>query len=292
MTRQKTALALLQQAGRPIDKLKFVKLLFLLRQETCLREEPSFYDFVPYNFGPFSFALYREIDTLVRDGYVVTGEHDFSLAPEGEEATVGKVETLPNDYREAVSEVYGRYGSLSTNALLRDVYARYAWYGTRTQRPDLLPPEVPKAPQADPAVYTAGYEGHSVDAFFDHLLKNGIQSVLDVRANPFSRKYGFSGKALKGIAANLKIEYHHFPELGIPSEQRAGLSDEASYERLFAMYERDILPGQDEAIEKVAGLMGQRPSVLVCMEEKPSSCHRGRLAGPVSAESGLDIVHL
>ena len=49
-----------------------MKLVFLLRHETCLKDVPSFYDFVPYKFGPFSFTLYRELERLQQNGYVTT----------------------------------------------------------------------------------------------------------------------------------------------------------------------------------------------------------------------------
>ena len=58
LTRQKTVLSLLTQVGRPLSPTVFVKLVFLLRQETDLERDRSFYSFVPYNFGPFSFTLY------------------------------------------------------------------------------------------------------------------------------------------------------------------------------------------------------------------------------------------
>ena len=32
-----------------------------------------------------------------------------------------------------------------------------------------------------------------MEAFFNHLLKLGIDVLIDVRANPISRKFGFSG---------------------------------------------------------------------------------------------------
>lgn len=50
------------------------------------------------------------------------------------------------------------------------------------------------------AVDTAGYEGKSIDMFFDYLLRQGIKTIVDVRFNPGSRKYGFSKKHFREIA--------------------------------------------------------------------------------------------
>jgi len=41
-------------------------------------------------------------------------------------------------------------------------------------------------------LFTTGYEGLDLQAFVRCLEDNGIQCVLDVRENPFSRKPGFS----------------------------------------------------------------------------------------------------
>jgi len=74
LKRQRILLRVLREANRPISHIELVKAAFLLRQETLLANESAYYDFVPYLFGPFSFALYRELRALVRDGYVVDEE--------------------------------------------------------------------------------------------------------------------------------------------------------------------------------------------------------------------------
>ena len=79
LTRQKTVLSLLTQVGRPLSPTVFVKLVFLLRQETDLERDRSFYSFVPYNFGPFSFTLYWDLGRLRQNGYVTTEEERIAL---------------------------------------------------------------------------------------------------------------------------------------------------------------------------------------------------------------------
>jgi uncharacterized protein (DUF488 family) len=41
-------------------------------------------------------------------------------------------------------------------------------------------------------IFTFGYEGLSLEVFIRRLEVVGVQTVLDVRANPLSRKRGFS----------------------------------------------------------------------------------------------------
>ncbi len=79
LRRQKIILALLDSAGKPLSRTVFVKLSFLLRQETAIRDDTTFYQFVPYQYGPFSFTLYRELDALTQQSYVVQDDGGVRL---------------------------------------------------------------------------------------------------------------------------------------------------------------------------------------------------------------------
>jgi len=292
LIRQKTVLALLSRANKPLSPTVFVKLAFLLRQETGLKNEPTFYDFVPYKYGPFSFALYRELTNLRRDGYVTPDEERVAIC----ERTVGlaeeKIDELPAAFHEAVDKVVKRYGRKSQTVLVKDVYTRYPWYAIKSELTDLRPKSSVRMKKARPAVYTAGYEGKSVDAFFNHLLKNGIRLIVDVRANPVSRRYGFSKRQFSEIARRLGLDYCHMPELGIPSKYRGDLSDFDSYQRLMKQYEQEMIPRLGDEIDEVGKLMMETPAVLVCVEKDVRCCHRSRLADAVSRKTGLEVKHI
>ena len=292
LTRQKVVLTLLDQLGGTVGRIVLVKLVFLLRHETVLRDAHTFYDFVPYKFGPFSFALYRDLQALERDGYVTDSEEAFSLRDATRQLAREKADELPWREQCAVKTIVSTYGRMSKNPLLKDVYARYPWFATRSELTDLVPADLPPVARVDVAVYTVGYEGRSVDGFFDHLLRLGMQAILDVRANPISRKYGFAKRSLSEIAGKLGLAYEHLPDLGIPSEQRGDLGDFDSYQRLLACYQDEMLPRQTTEIDRLIRLLRQRPSVLVCVEQDVRQCHRGRLAQTASARSGLPVKHL
>jgi len=291
LTRQKILLALLQCGRRPLGRTRFAKLAFLLRHETSVGKESTFYDFLPYKYGPFSFALYREMEALQRKGHVRWEENRVALRRGASATTRAALHSLPQTARRAAAAIVRQYAGSAEEAFLRDVYARYPWYATRSELRGLRPPRLPRIQVAHPDVYTVGYEGKSVDAFFDLLLKKGIARIVDVRANPISRKYGFARKSMSDIAGKLGIEYLHRPEVGIPSHHRSDLDDYASYQRLFESYEREVLADQ-ETVGRIVEIMRARPSVLVCMERDARWCHRGRLAAAVSRESGMQAVHL
>jgi uncharacterized protein (DUF488 family) len=265
-----------------------VKWAFLLRRETILREDATFYDFVPYKYGPFSFALYRELASLRDNGYVALGDERVAALPTAQSCVAG----LPENARDAVRSVLARYGKTLQSDLVGDIYARYPWYAGKSELKDLVPLDIPKAPTADLAVYTVGYEGKSVDSFFNGLLRRGVHAILDVRANPVSRKYGFAKRSLDDIAGKLGLCYHHLPELGIPSSERRDVADPQAYQRLFDRYEKEILPKVGHALEQLVQLLRQRPSALLCMEKDAASCHRSRLAEAAAAMGGLQVIHL
>lgn len=191
--------------------------------------------------------------------------------------------------REASFSIVKQYGDIPQRELLKDVYKRFPWYSIRTKRRDLLSSLDPVPIPAPPAVYTIGYQSKSVDLFFDDLLKTGIKAIFDVRSNAISRKYGFAGRSMRNIATRLGLEYRHFPEVGIPSDLRACLSDYASYQSLFEHYQKDILSENRQNILLLGDLMKEKPSVLVCMEQDPRHCHRSHLAAAISKHSGLEI---
>jgi len=292
LIRQKAALALLQQANKQLSPTVFVKLMFLLRQETAVSEEKTFYDFVPYKFGPFSFALYRELGSLRRNGYLMPHESSVALADQSVHLIQKKIRELPGTLRTAIKQVISRHGLKSQSSLLRDVYARYPWYATKSELTHLRPPSDSSPPPARPAVYTIGYEAKSVDVFFNQLLRKGIEAIIDVRANPISRCYGFSKSQLSDIGRRLGFDYRHMPNLGIPSRYRSNLSDFDSYQLLLRRYAFEMLPHCEGEMGIAGEFMLKTAAVLMCFEKDVLCCHRGPLAQEIAKKTGLEVVHL
>jgi Domain of unknown function DUF488 len=69
-------------------------------------------------------------------------------------------------------------------------------------------------------IFTFGYEGLSLDAFIRRLKTEGVETVLDVRANPLSRKPGFSRRAFSTALNSASIAYMHLPAMGCPKPVR------------------------------------------------------------------------
>ena len=260
-----------------------MKWLFLFNRQHPL--SVSSYDFVPYNFGPFSFEAQQNLNqTLTR--YVQRFGNDFKLR----EGTEDEVRLITGKIKQAeqiaIDQIWLNTGRLALDDLLDDVYSKYPWYASRSKRK-------PCSPQADAhlAVYTSGYEGKSVDAFLDSLLRHSIKGVIDVRRNAFSQKYGFSKVALHNLCNKVGIKYDHIPELGVASELRKDLSGEDAFAKLFDDYENN-LPEQSDALSKASKIVKSRPTTLLCFEAASEQCHRGRLAPKIAAQTDLQVKHL
>ena len=69
-------------------------------------------------------------------------------------------------------------------------------------------------------IYTIGYEGIDIEQFFKLLREHDIETVVDVRELPLSRKPGFSKKVLSSALNLSGLEYTHLADLGCPKPIR------------------------------------------------------------------------
>lgn len=284
--RQRILLMFLYRVDVTPTRTHLMKWLFLLREENNEAVSSSFYEFLPYRYGPFSFQVYREMAALESSGFLAANKLKIPSAKRKE--AYAEIRKLPTRAIKGVESILRQYEKVSRDELLDDVYSRYPWYASRSK----LRPKKTGAKSASPAVYTVGYEGRTIDGLLDCLLHSGIHRLIDVRKNAMSRKYGFAGKTIARLCSDVEIEYIHTPSLGIPSSFRKDLSSPEAYKKLFDSYERDILPSASEIISDVATLCVEKPSALVCFESTSDRCHRGRLAQHVAKESRLNVRHL
>lgn len=281
LNRQRALIGMLRRARRPVSRLELVKWAFVLRQESETGGGPSFYDFLPYQHGPYSFTLTRELEGLLATGYVLESGKSWELGNIFDDGN------LPATICRDVDKIVSRFRSKPLDDLLNYVYHNYPAFTVNSVRERLA-----VRPSAIPAVYTAGYEGLQVDGFLNLLIQSGIERLIDVRRNPIARRFGFHKSTLVRLCGSVGITYEHVAELGIASEFRQSLESEADYLALFESYETTTLVSEQQAVTRVAAMVVEKPSVLVCMEANPCCCHRSRLANEVSRRTELPIVHL
>lgn len=144
-----------------------------------------------------------------------------------------------------------------------------------------------------PEIYTIGYEGISQEVLLQTLVYHDIQTLLDIRQLPQSRKPGLSKTALGLAAADYGIRYEHIRALGTPRDiryQRKIDHDEAAFRRDFLIY----LATQDAAMEALAAQVQRERCCLLCYEANVEECHRLLVAARAVEMAGgaLTAVHL
>jgi ATP-dependent DNA helicase RecQ len=113
-------------------------------------------------------------------------------------------------------------------------------------------------------IFSVGYRGLSVEGLAAIMERKGIDRIIDVRSKPFSRKPGFSRKAL---ADAFDPRY---------------------------LWKGDVLGGlgviRDDAVDWLAHQDGVL--LLMCKEANPLDCHRYYELGVRLLARGVDCIHL
>jgi hypothetical protein len=251
--RRKVLLALIEVFGGSLESRDCETLLFHFCQQTG----NNHYDFFPRENSPGSFVLDHDRQRLIElgllkqvDGFQLRSTHSYLN------------ELTPADQSDLL-KFKSAIGNLRGDQLLQKTHHEFPEFTSRNKA------------DTKPVVFSAGYEGLTIDAFLDKLIQNNVSLVVDVRNNPHSMKYGFSKKMFKGCIEEAGMRYIHIPELGIPSAIRKGLGKSLSYAELFKVYERQILPEQEAAISQLFDLTQTNERIaIVCFEANPHSCHR------------------
>lgn len=140
-------------------------------------------------------------------------------------------------------------------------------------------------------VFTIGYEGLGIDAFMSLLTEHGIDTIVDVRELPLSRKPGFSKKAL-GTLLNLSgIEYVHMAAPGCPKPVRDRYREDGNWKRYTAGFMK-YLKTQDDAIAELSSLVAASNCALLCYEADANFCHRSMVANAVKEYCGARVTHI
>ena len=142
-------------------------------------------------------------------------------------------------------------------------------------------------------LFTIGYEGLDLDTFVQILLDNGVESLLDVRQRPQSRKRGFSKTALANACDENGIGYQHLSIFGCPLDIRNAYRADGDWEKYTdAFLEHLQAPELQQAIANLAVSAWEKRSCLMCFEADENSCHRLFVANAVEVAGGPDAAHL
>jgi uncharacterized protein (DUF488 family) len=141
-------------------------------------------------------------------------------------------------------------------------------------------------------LYTIGYQGLAIGEFIDLLLAHQVQTLVDVRGVPLSRKRGFSKRALAAVLAQHGISYQHVAALGCPQPSARPIAATATASPMSGRYGH--LAGQRPDLEELARQAQVTTCCLLCFEANAAQCHRALVADQVAdiAAGALTVRHI
>jgi uncharacterized protein (DUF488 family) len=140
-------------------------------------------------------------------------------------------------------------------------------------------------------VWTIGHGTRSADELVATLEGPGVETLVDVRRFPGSRRNPqFSRAALAAELESAGIAYLHAPHLGgrrssVPGENRFACLRVSSF-RSYAAW-----MSSDEWQQAIAEALGKENPCFMCAETLPWRCHR-RLIADLLAARDVEVIHL
>ncbi len=143
-------------------------------------------------------------------------------------------------------------------------------------------------------LYTIGHGTRAIEVLLEVLIESGIETLVDVRALPRSRRHPqFNRDALEAALASRGIRYAwRGKALGgfrkpRPDSRHLALRNPAF--RGFADHmEADTFT---DALNEVLRLAGRERLAIMCAERDPAQCHRALIADAALAR-GAQVIHL
>jgi uncharacterized protein (DUF488 family) len=142
-------------------------------------------------------------------------------------------------------------------------------------------------------LYTVGHSTRSAPEFREILQAHGIESLVDVRQFPGSRRYPhFGSAALAASLADAGIAYCHEVNLGGRRRSRPDSANLYWHNASFRGF-ADYMAGSQfgAALERLIERSGQRKTAIMCAEAVPWRCHRWLISDALVSRN-IDVVHI
>ncbi|MDQ4138797.1 MAG: DUF488 domain-containing protein [Actinomycetota bacterium] len=137
-------------------------------------------------------------------------------------------------------------------------------------------------------IYSVGYEGLTVAGLVERLRQSRVEELVDVRANPASRRPGFSKKKLSESMAAAGIAYRHEPLLG------NAFREVEDFAAAMALMRGHLAAGEPaEAVARLVTSADGRRIAVLCLENDQRRCHRQVvLEAALAREPALEVLPL
>jgi len=142
-------------------------------------------------------------------------------------------------------------------------------------------------------IQTVGYEGLCIDDFMHLLHLWRVETVVDVRAIPLSRKRGFSKTALADRLGGEGLGYIHITQLGCPKAIRERWRLDGDWQRYTVDYLAHLQTSPVvQALEQLAQQARASACALLCFEANHNLCHRSLVAQTLKRQHGFEVNHI
>ena len=140
-------------------------------------------------------------------------------------------------------------------------------------------------------LWTIGYEHVGITDFVAALKTEKIETLLDIRELPNSRRAGFSKNMLAASLEKAGISYRHMKALGTPKAGRdaAKKGDTATMQAIFK--QKLATPESQLALREAADLAKSARVCLMCLEHDWHVCHRAIVAERLE-KFGFNATHI
>lgn len=123
-------LAVLAEAGGSFTPVQLQKMFFILEKKAAAALGGPFFDFTPYNYGPFDAAVYGEVEKLAEKGYafvsgVGTTSRLYGVTAAGATAAAPILDRIAPPTRAYFKQLADYVRSLSFAQLVSAVYKEW-----------------------------------------------------------------------------------------------------------------------------------------------------------------------
>lgn len=145
-------------------------------------------------------------------------------------------------------------------------------------------------------IFTIGHSDHSKERLLEMLWYASIESVIDVRAFPASRKHPqFKKDNMETWLKESGIAYRHCPLLGGRRSRSGTVADElnAGWKNQSFHNYADYALTDDfrEGLHQLKSDAEKKRAVYMCSERHPARCHRMIISNQLQAD-GWDVQHI
>lgn len=143
-------------------------------------------------------------------------------------------------------------------------------------------------------VYTIGHSTRSATEFVALLESCGIETVVDVRSKPGSKRFPhFNGEVMHGWLYERGVRYLQVRELGGYQARYRTPIDNSFWKRAHFKDFADYLqsPKFLRGLEILTPWAESGPCAIMCSEADPSKCHRSMITDVLLAK-GWSVTHI